>query len=56
MNKKVKSLMILSFVGLLAACGGKGQYITVKDSPYALLNGRKAKKVYNTLTTTGIAS
>ena len=56
MNKKVRSLMILSFVGLLVACGGKSEYITVKDSPYALLNGRKAKKVYNTLTTTGIAS
>ena len=56
MNKKVKSLMILSFVGLLAACGGSGDFITVKDSPYSALNGRKAKKVYNTLTTTGIAS
>ena len=48
--------MILSFVGLLAACGGSGDFITVKDSPYSALNGRKAKKVYNTLTTTGIAS
>ena len=58
MNKKVNSLMILSLVGLLVACGGKkdNNAITVKDSPYAQLNGRKAKKVYNTLTTTGIDS
>ena len=102
MNKKVKSLMVLSFVGLLVACGsGKGgkssgqtssssgqtsqtssqqtststslgsdtsssapvstssdeggDYI-VHDSPYSLLNGRKAKRTYNTLTMSGIAS
>ena len=115
MNKKVKSLMVLSFVGLLVACGSKGgkssgtssassssatssaetssatsseatsseqvssdesssiasdttseepvsssseesgDYV-VTDSPYALLNGRKAKRTYNTLTMTGIAS
>lgn len=65
--------MILSFVGLLAACGGQGgssetsssegsstssgqQGDVVYDSPYDLLNGRAAKKTYNTLTTTGIAS
>ena len=58
MNKKVNSLMILSLVGLLVACGAKKEdiYTTVSGSPYALLNGRKAKKVYNTLTTQGIAS
>ena len=58
MNKKVNSLMILTLVGLLVACGGKKQNdgIVVTDSPYAQLNGKKAKKVYNTLTTTGINS
>ena len=55
MNRKVKSLMILSLVGLMGACAS-GSSLTVKDSPYEQLNGRKAKKVYNTLTTSGIAS
>ena len=55
MNKKVKSLMILSMVGFMGACTGNS-YISVKDSPYNQLNGRKAKPVYNTLTTTNIAS
>lgn len=91
MNKKVNSLMILSFVGLLAACGsgGKGSssgqtsssgssaitsesgaessdiasdtsssaqggdYL-VKDSPYDLLNGKKARRVYNGVLSTGV--
>ena len=75
MNKKVKSLMILSLVGFLGACNpaqnasgsesasddsGSGSQVvddsTVHDSPYALLNGRKAKKVYQTLTLTGLDS
>ncbi len=55
MNKKVKSLMILSFVGLMASCS-RASYTQVKDSPYDKLNGRAAKATYNTLTTTGIAS
>lgn len=75
MNKKVKSLMILSLVGFLGACNpandasgsesasdnsGSGSQVVddsvVHDSPYALLNGRKAKKVYQTLTLTGLDS
>ena len=97
MKTKVKSLMVLSLVGLLVACGGGqggdtstsqssgsqtsqssgqasdselsstapstetsssgqgGDYI-VHDSPYATLNGRKAKRTYNTLVMSGIAS
>ena len=55
MNRKVKSLMILSLVGFMGACTGSSGFV-VKDSPYSQLNGRKAKKVYNTLTTQGIAS
>ena len=72
MNKKVKSLMILSLVGFLGACtnsntnsssasseSGSSQFVddgTVHDSPYSSLNGRKAKKVYQTLTLTGLDS
>ena len=55
MNKKVKSLMILSLVGFMGACTNSAG-VVVKDSPYSQLNGRKAKLVYNTLTTQGIAS
>lgn len=55
MNRKVKSLMILSMVGIMGACTN-ASYLTVKDSPYDQLNGRKAKAVFNTLTTQGIAS
>lgn len=55
MKFNTKSLMILAMCGLLVGCN-KSSTTTVSESPYALLNGRKAKKTYETLTTVGIAS
>ncbi len=54
MNKKVSTLMILSMCAFLVAC--EGQYIKVEGSPYEALNGRVAKKTYQSLTTVGIGS
>ena len=55
MNSKVKTLMIVAMCGMLMGCA-KSDYTTVSGSPYEALNGRTAKKVYNSLTATGIAS
>ena len=56
MNSKVKSLMIVAMCGMLIGCGPRGSSSSVSGSPYAALNGRKAKTVYNSLMAAGIAS
>ena len=54
-NSKLSSLMMLSVTAfLLTAC--PGATFIINDSQYDGLNGRVAKKVYNSLTTTSIAS
>ena len=54
-NSKLSSLMMLSVTAfLLTAC--PGATFKINDSQYDGLNGRVAKKVYNSLTTTSIAS
>lgn len=55
MKLNTKSLMILALCGLLVGCGNKNT-TKVADSPYALLNGRKAKKTYESLAGIGIGS
>ena len=55
MNKKATLLMIASLACILAACDGN-KYTKVVDSPYALLNGRTAKKSYEALQGSGIGS
>ena len=47
--------MILALCGLLVGCNNS-KYTTVVESPYEELNGRKAKKTYESLAGTGIAS
>ena len=54
MKKQLSSLMILSLCGILTACPGPKGF-RVQGSPYSLLNGREAKKTYETITTVGIA-
>ena len=54
MKTKLNSLMILALCGMLSACGSK--YGKVSGSPYNLLNGRTAKKSYESLTVSGIGS
>ena len=56
MKAKINSLMILALCGLLAGCTGGRSSTVVSGSPYAALNGRKAKTVFETLTTVGIGS
>ena len=56
MKPKINSLMILALCGLLAGCTGGSKTQIVSGSPYADLNGRKAKTVYESLTTVGIGS
>ena len=54
---KIKSnvLMIIAMCGMLMGCTNKGGNV-VSGSKYEALNGRKAKPVYETLTTSSIAS
>lgn len=54
-NNKISSLMILSLCAFMTACSGNS-YTKVSGSPYEGLNGRTAKKVYQSLTTVGIGS
>ena len=54
MKTKLNSLMILAMCSMLAACGSK--YGKVSGSPYSLLNGRTSKKVYESLTVSGVGS
>ena len=57
MKLKVNSLMIIALCGLLAGCTNSGGGTTVvSGSPYESLNGRNAKKTFETLTTAGIGS
>ena len=55
MKIKANVLMIIAMCGMLLGCTKQSQSV-VSGSPYASLNGRKAKKVYETLTTSSIAS
>ena len=55
MKKQLSKLMIISVAAILAGCQAS-QYFTIKGSPYSLLNGKTAKKKYESLTTVGIAS
>ena len=58
MKNKASSLMILATCAMLAGCGPRVQPVVddgiIKDSPYSLLNGKKAKKTYETLASVGI--
>ena len=60
MKNKASSLMILATCAMLVGCtrpGGDQPIVDdgiIKDSPYSLLNGKKAKKTYETLTSVGI--
>ena len=65
MKNKATALMMIALCGVLCACTpGKGKQGSssgvdgdvVSGSPYTLLNGRKVKKIYETLTTSNIAS
>lgn len=57
MKSKVNALMIITLCGLLTGCGGASKKgYTVTGSPYSKLNGREAKRTYETLTTVGIGS
>lgn len=57
MKLKLNALMIIALCGItVTACGNKKSSTKVSGSPYAALNGREAKKTYESLTTTGIAS
>ena len=55
MKFKSNALMIVAICGMLIGCGNKSGDV-VSGSPYQTLNGRKAKKVYETLTVSSIAS
>ena len=54
MKNKATALMMVALVGLVAGCN-QG-YIKVSDSPYKLLNGKLAKKSYESYSLSGIAS
>ena len=55
MKNKATILMIAALACVLAACNNN-KYTKVVDSPYSLLNGRTAKKSYESLQGSGIAS
>ena len=55
MKRNATVLMIAALALVVTACNNN-KYTKVVDSPYALLNGRTAKKVYESLQGSGIGS
>ena len=56
MKFKSNALMIIAMCGMLIGCTKNNSGYVVSGSPYQSLNGRKAKNVYETLTSSTIAS
>ena len=53
MKIKASKLMMIALCAVLTACGNS-QYFKTSGSPYSLLNGRTAKKKYESLSSVGI--
>lgn len=53
MKNKASKLMMIAICSVLVACGNSN-FFTTSGSPYSLLNGRTAKKKYETISSVGI--
>ena len=53
MKNKASKLMMIAICSVLVGCGNSN-FFTTSGSPYSLLNGRTAKKKYETIASVGI--
>ena len=54
MKNKASSLMMIAVCAMLVGCTGGSKTYTIENAPYSLLNGKIAKKRYETLASVGI--